>query len=93
MSVLCTGSIAIDQIMVFHDYFKNHILPEKIHAVNVSFYVPKLEKRYGGTAANIAYHLRILGLDPILLATVGHRRLYRLDGRTRIAPELDQDPR
>lgn len=71
MSVLCTGSVAIDQIMVFHDHFKNHILPDKIHAVNVSFYVPGLEKRYGGTAANIAYHLRILGIDPIVLATVG----------------------
>lgn len=71
MSVLCTGSVAIDQIMVFHDHFKNHILPDKIHAVNVSFYVPGLEKRYGGTAANIAYHLRILGVDPIMLATVG----------------------
>jgi len=71
MSVLCTGSVAIDQIMVFPDHFKNHILPEKIHAVNVSFYVPSLEKRYGGTAANIAYHLCIVGIDPIMLATVG----------------------
>ncbi len=71
MSVLCTGSVAIDQIMVLQDHFKNHILPDKIHAVNVSFYVPSLEKRYGGTAANIAYHLRILGIDPILLAAVG----------------------
>lgn len=71
MSILCTGSIAIDHIMVFHDHFKNHILPDKIHAVNVSFYVPELEKRYGGTAANIAFHLRILGIDPIMLATVG----------------------
>ncbi len=71
MSVLCTGSVAIDQIMVFPDHFQNHILADKIHAVNVSFYVPSLEKRYGGTAANIAYHLRILGMDPIMLATVG----------------------
>jgi len=71
MSILCTGSIAIDQIMVFHDHFKNHILADKIHAVNVSFYVPTLEKRYGGTAANIAYHVKILGEEPILLSTVG----------------------
>ncbi|MFP8871414.1 MAG: carbohydrate kinase family protein [Myxococcota bacterium] len=71
MSILCTGSIAIDQIMVFPDHFKNHILPEKIDSVNVSFYVPSLEKRYGGTGANIAYHVKILGIDPILLATVG----------------------
>ena len=71
MSVLCTGSIAIDQIMVFHDRFENHILPDKIHSINVSFYVPKLEKRWGGTGANVAYNLRILGVDPILLGTVG----------------------
>jgi len=71
MSVLCTGSIAIDQIMVFHDRFENHILPDKIHSINVSFYVPSLEKRYGGTGANIAFNLRVLGVDPILLGTVG----------------------
>ncbi|MFT5696984.1 MAG: adenosine kinase, partial [Myxococcota bacterium] len=71
MSVLCTGSVAIDQIMVFPDHFKNHILPDQIHSVNVSFYVPSLEKRFGGTAANIAFHLKILGIDPIVLATVG----------------------
>jgi adenosine kinase len=71
MSVLCTGSIAVDQIMVFHDRFENHILPDRIHSINVSFYVPSLEKRFGGTGANIAYNLRILGVDPILLGTVG----------------------
>ncbi len=71
MSILCTGSIAIDQIMIFQDHFKNHILPDKIDKVNVSFYVPSLEKRYGGTAANIAFHVKILGADPILLAAVG----------------------
>lgn len=71
MSILCTGSIAIDQIMELPDHFKNHILADKIDRLNVSFYVPSLEKRYGGTAANIAFNLRILGADPILLATVG----------------------
>jgi adenosine kinase len=71
MSTLVTGSIAIDQIMVFHDRFKHHILPDKIHTLNVSFFVPSLEKRYGGTGANIAYNLRVLGVEPILLATVG----------------------
>jgi adenosine kinase len=71
MSILCTGSIAIDQIMVFPDHFKNHILPDKIDTVNVSFYVPTLEKRFGGTGANIAFHVQILEADPILLATVG----------------------
>jgi adenosine kinase len=71
MSVLCTGSIAIDQIMVFPDHFRNHILADKIHTINVSFYVPTLEKRFGGTGANIAYNLRVLDVDPILLGTVG----------------------
>ena len=71
MSVLVTGSIAIDQIMVFQDRFKNHILPDKIHTLNVAFTVPELERRWGGTAANIAYNLRKLEVDPILLATVG----------------------
>jgi len=71
MSVLITGSVAIDHIMVFQDQFENHILSDKVHAINVSFFIPGLEKRYGGTGANIAYNTRRLGLDPILLATVG----------------------
>ena len=71
MSVLVTGSIAIDMIMVFQDRFKNHILPDQIHRLNVAFMVPELERRWGGTGANIAYNLRRLEVDPILLATVG----------------------
>ena len=72
MPVLVTGSIAIDQIMVFPDRFQNHILPDKIHTLNVAFMVPELKRQWGGTGANIAYNLRRLGVDPILLATVGH---------------------
>jgi adenosine kinase len=71
MSVLVTGSIAFDHIMVFEDRFKNHILSDKIHMLNVSFLVPELDRLWGGTAANIAYNLRILDMDPVLLATVG----------------------
>jgi adenosine kinase len=71
MSVLVTGSIAIDQIMVFQDRFRNHILPDKIHTLNVAFSVPELERRGGGTGANIAGNLRQLDTDAILLATVG----------------------
>jgi len=71
MSVLVTGSVAVDHIMVFEDRFKNHILPDKVHMINVSFFVPSLEKRWGGTGANIAFNLRRLGEDPILLAAVG----------------------
>jgi adenosine kinase len=72
MTVLVTGSIAIDQIMVFPDKFQNHILPNKIHTLNVAFMVPELKRQWGGTGANIAYNLRRLGVDPILLGTVGH---------------------
>jgi len=71
MSILVTGSVAFDHIMAFEDQFKNHILPDKVHVLNVSFLVPTLDKRWGGTAANIAYNLRILEEDPIVLATAG----------------------
>lgn len=71
MSILVTGSVAIDHIMVFEDRFRNHILPDKVHMLNVAFLVPGMEKRYGGTGANIAFNLRALGDDPVLLAAVG----------------------
>jgi len=71
MSVLVSGSLAIDYIMVFPDRFKNHILPDRLHVLNVAFHVPTLRRSFGGTAGNIAYHLRLLGEDPILLASVG----------------------
>jgi len=71
MSILVTGSVAIDHIMVFEDLFKKHVLPEQIHRLNVAFLVPSLEKRWGGTGGNIAFNLRLLGEDPLLLATVG----------------------
>jgi len=72
MSVLVTGSVAIDHIMVFEDLFKKHVLPDQIHRLNVAFLVPSLEKRWGGTGANIAFNLRLLRDDPLLLATVGN---------------------
>ena len=71
MSVLVTGSVAIDHIMVFPDRFANHILPDQIRKLSVAFAVPSLEKVWGGTGANIAFNLRRLEVDPILLATVG----------------------
>ena len=71
MSILVTGSIAIDHIMVFRDRFRNHILPDRIHALNVSFHVPTLRKSFGGTGANIAFALRQIGEDPLLLGAVG----------------------
>jgi adenosine kinase len=57
--------------MVFEDSFKNHILPDKIHILNVAFLVPQLRREFGGCAANIAYNLRLLGDNPLPMATVG----------------------
>ena len=71
MSVLVTGSVAVDHIMVFEDHFKNHFVGDKLEKLNVAFHVPSMTKKYGGTGANIAYNLCRLGIDPILLATVG----------------------
>ena len=71
MSALICGSMAYDTIMVFPDQFKNHILPDKVHILNVSFLVPRMRREFGGCAGNIAYNLRLLGDDPIPMATVG----------------------
>ena len=71
MSALICGSIAYDTIMVFHDHFKNHILPEQVHILNVSFLVPDMRREYGGCAGNIAYNLGLLGGAGLPMATVG----------------------
>lgn len=71
MSCLITGSMAFDTIMVFEDQFKNHILPEKIDILNVSFFVPSMQRFVGGCAGNIAYTLKLLGGEPQIMATVG----------------------
>ena len=69
---LICGSLAFDNIMVFGDRFANHILPDKIHILNVSFLVPQMRREYGGCAGNIAYNLALLGDDGVPMATVGH---------------------
>jgi len=71
VSILVSGSVALDHIMVFPDRFANHILPDQVHALNVSFNITSLDTHFGGVAANIAYHLRMLGADPLILAAVG----------------------
>ena len=71
MSALICGSIAYDNIMVFEGRFKEHILPDQIHILNVSFLVPDLRREFGGCAGNIAYNLRLLGGEPRIMATVG----------------------
>ena len=71
MSALICGSYAYDNIMVFPDHFKNHILPDKVHMLNVSFLVPEMRREFGGCAGNIAYNLKLLGGEPLPMATVG----------------------
>ncbi|ADH86736.1 carbohydrate kinase family protein [Desulfurivibrio alkaliphilus] len=71
MSVLLCGSYAYDTIMVFPDRFKNHIIPDKVHILNVSFLVPQMRREFGGCAGNIAYNLQLLGGNPLPMATVG----------------------
>ncbi len=96
MSILVCGSIAYDTIMVFHDQFKNHILPDQIHILNVAFLVPDLRREYGGCAGNIAYGLKLLGEEPLIMATVGHdfdpyeRRLDLLGISRRHVRKLDE---
>jgi len=71
MTALICGSLAYDTIMVFQDRFKNHILPEQVHILNVSFLVPEMRREYGGCAGNIAYNLKLLGTEPRPIATAG----------------------
>ncbi len=71
MSALICGSFAYDTIMVFRDQFKNHILPDKVHILNVSFQVPEMRREFGGCAGNIAYNLKLLGDAPLPMGTVG----------------------
>ena len=71
MSALICGSFAYDTIMLFKDQFKRHILPDKVHILNVSFQVPELRREYGGCAGNIAYNAKLLGMKPLPMATVG----------------------
>ena len=71
MAALVCGSLAYDSIMVFEDYFKNHILPDKVHMISVSFLVPEMRKAYGGCAGNICYNLKLLGSEPYPMAAVG----------------------
>ena len=71
MNILVTGSIAYDTIMVFPDRFRNHLLADQLHILNVCFLTPEMRKEYGGTAGNIGYNLKLLGEDPLVMATVG----------------------
>jgi adenosine kinase len=72
MTALICGSIAFDTVMVFQGRFREHILADRIHMLNVSFLVPSMRRNFGGCAGNIAYNLRLLGEQGVPMATVGH---------------------
>lgn len=69
--ILVCGSMAYDSIMIFKDHFKNHIMPDQIHQLNVAFYVPEMKKNFGGTAGNIGYNLNLIGANFNIMATLG----------------------
>jgi adenosine kinase len=71
MNIIVSGSLAYDRIMDFPGYFKEHILPEKIHVLNVCFQVNDMKEKFGGTAGNIAYALTLMGQKPLISATMG----------------------
>ena len=89
MNIIVSGSLAYDRIMDFPEYFSDHILPEKLHVLNISFTVNGMVERLGGTAGNIAYALSLLGERPIILATVGHdyHRYFESLARKNIASD------
>ena len=72
MKTIISGSLAYDRIMTFPDYFMNHIIPEKLHVLNVSFQVDHVVEHFGGTAGNIAYSLKLMGGEPLISAAIGH---------------------
>lgn len=71
MATLICGSLAYDNIMTFEGRFREHILPEQVHILNVSFLVPTMRREFGGCAGNIAYSLHLLGGDARIMATLG----------------------
>jgi adenosine kinase len=78
MNIIVSGSLAYDRIMDFPGYFSDHILPEKIHVLNICFQVNGMKEKFGGTAGNIAYALTLMGEKPVISATIGqdgHRYL------------------
>lgn len=89
MSILISGSLAYDYIMDFPDSFRNHILPDQIHILNVCFVVDNLKKNYGGVAGNIAYTMKLLGNDPIIFSPLGSDGQNYLDYLKKNALNID----
>ena len=86
MKILVSGSLAYDRIMNFPEYFSDHILPDKIHVLNVCFQVDGVTENYGGTAGNIAYALTLMGEKPHITATIGsdHHKYFEWLGKNNI---------
>lgn len=87
--VLICGSVAFDTIAVFEGKFKDHILSDRIHALNVSFLVPSMRRDFGGCAGNIAYNLNLLGGKPVPVATVGEDASDYLDRFSKLGINVD----
>lgn len=83
MSVLISGSLAYDHIMDFPDSFKNHLLPDQLHIINVCFVIEKMKRNIGGCATNIAYTMKLLDSDPIILGPIGSDGAELLDFLTK----------
>ena len=79
MASLICGSIAYDTIMNFEGRFQDQILPDQIHILNVAFLVPSMRREFGGCAGNIAYNLKLLQGEPVIMATVGGDAVPYLD--------------
>ena len=79
MTSLICGSVAYDTIMSFHGRFSEALLADQLHKINVAFLVPSMRREYGGCAGNIAYNLKLLGGDPLIMATIGQDGAPYLD--------------
>ncbi|MDA0236911.1 MAG: carbohydrate kinase family protein [Proteobacteria bacterium] len=90
MNTLICGSIAYDSIMLFEDRFKNHIISDQIHNLNVAFLVPYMRREFGGCAGNIAYTLHLLGGKPVVMATVGEDHKPYTDRMMQIGLSTDR---
>jgi adenosine kinase len=88
-NIIVSGSLAYDRIMDFPGYFSEHILPEKIHMLNIAFQVDSIREKFGGTAGNIAYALSLLGEHPVISGTIGHdfRRYFEWFAKNGIATD------
>ena len=88
-NIIVSGSLAYDRIMDFPGYFSDHILPEKIHMLNIAFQVDSIREKFGGTAGNIAYALSLLGEHPVISGAIGHdyRRYFEWFAKNGIATD------